>query len=284
METGMLAIPKLCLAPMVRVGTLPFRLLALRHGADFVYTEEIIDKKLLGAERIVNNELGTIDFVHAKDRTVVLRITEEEKSRLVCQIGTNNPETVVKAAQIVQNDVYSIDINMGCPEYFSIHAGMGAGLLRLPEKAHEIMKALCENVSVPVSWKIRLLPKLDNTLKFVKLMQSTGINHLSMHGRIREEMSRGYAHWSAIKEAVNDPEITIPINANGDWFTVRDAVEIKAYTNCAGILIARGACNDPTIFESIKEHWANLDPNDLDVSLTYIINLVSDRNKFIWWT
>lgn len=267
METGILAIPKLCLAPMVRVGTLPFRLLAIRHGADYVYTEEIIDKKLLATERIVNEELNTIDYVSKKDRSVVLRIKEEEKSKLICQIGTNNPESAVKAACTVQNDVHSIDINMGCPEYFSVHAGMGSGLLRIPEKAHEIMKALWENVSVPVSCKIRLLPKLNDTLNFVKLMQSTGINHLSMHGRIREEMSRGYAHWSAIKAAINDPEITIPINANGDWFCTNDAVELKAYTGCTGILIARGACHDPTIFEQIKEHWANTDPAELVVSI-----------------
>ena len=69
-----LSIPKLCLAPMVRVGTLPFRLLALRNGADVVYTEEIIDKKLMNAERIENKELGTVDFISKHDNSVVLRI------------------------------------------------------------------------------------------------------------------------------------------------------------------------------------------------------------------
>jgi hypothetical protein len=34
------------LAPMVRVGTLPSRLLALRYGADLVYSEELIDFRL----------------------------------------------------------------------------------------------------------------------------------------------------------------------------------------------------------------------------------------------
>lgn len=45
---------KIILAPMVRVGTLPMRLLALSFGADIVYTEEIIDWKLLKSERRVN--------------------------------------------------------------------------------------------------------------------------------------------------------------------------------------------------------------------------------------
>lgn len=47
---------KIVLAPMVRVGTLPSRLLALRYGADIVYSEEIIDWKLLKSYRQVNGK------------------------------------------------------------------------------------------------------------------------------------------------------------------------------------------------------------------------------------
>lgn len=45
---------KIILAPMVRIGTLPTRLLALDYGADLVYTEEIIDWKLLRSKRRKN--------------------------------------------------------------------------------------------------------------------------------------------------------------------------------------------------------------------------------------
>lgn len=48
---------KIILAPMVRVGTLPMRLLALRYGAEIVYSEEIIDWKLLKTYRQVNGEI-----------------------------------------------------------------------------------------------------------------------------------------------------------------------------------------------------------------------------------
>lgn len=52
---------KIIMAPMVRVGTLPMRLLALRYGADIVYTEELIDWKLLKSDRRVNgNSHSTI--------------------------------------------------------------------------------------------------------------------------------------------------------------------------------------------------------------------------------
>ena len=252
---SILKIPILCLAPMVRVWTHPFRILSLRHGADFVYTEEIIDRKLMGWERILNEELNTIDFVNTTDKALILRISEEEKDKIICQLGSNNPHTVIKAAKIVENDVHSIDINMGCPEFFSIHAGMGAGLIKLPLKAKSIMQSLTENINIPISCKIRILPLVKDTLDFVKLMQSVGINNLAIHSRIREELSRGYAHWSIVKEIIENSEIKIPIRSSGDWFSCNDAVEIKRYTNCEGILIARGACHNPAIFEDIKEFW-----------------------------
>lgn len=76
---------KTILAPMVRVGALPMRLLALRFGADLVYTEEIIDFKLLGARRFVNEELGTVDYIDASG-AVFFRTCEEEKDRVVLQV------------------------------------------------------------------------------------------------------------------------------------------------------------------------------------------------------
>ena len=54
---------KLCLAPMVRAGELPTRLLALNHGADLVWSPEIIDKKLIQCRRVENDQLQTVDFV-----------------------------------------------------------------------------------------------------------------------------------------------------------------------------------------------------------------------------
>lgn len=88
------------LAPMVRLNTTPFRVLCLRHGADVAYTEEIISFKLQNCKRIENSLLNTVDFVSEKDG-VVLRIADEEKGRLILQIGANNPEVALKAAAIV---------------------------------------------------------------------------------------------------------------------------------------------------------------------------------------
>jgi tRNA-dihydrouridine synthase 2 len=45
---------KIILAPMVRIGSLPMRLLALRYGADLVFSPEIIDRRLIGSQRVLN--------------------------------------------------------------------------------------------------------------------------------------------------------------------------------------------------------------------------------------
>ena len=76
---------KIILGPMVRVGTLPMRLLALRFGANLVYSEEIIDFKLIKSRRYVNNELNTVDFIDELG-VVVFRTCEEERNKIIIQV------------------------------------------------------------------------------------------------------------------------------------------------------------------------------------------------------
>ena len=107
----------LSLAPMVRVGNIPFRTLCLKYGFDYVWTEEIIDRKLTSTRRVYNEQLGTWDF--CVGGAVVLRIDPIlEKGKIVLQIGTCTPAFALEAAQKVQDLVAAVDINMGCPKTF----------------------------------------------------------------------------------------------------------------------------------------------------------------------
>jgi hypothetical protein len=147
----------LCLAPMVRVGGLAFRSLCVRYGADRVWTEEIIDKRISACERRVNTSLNTVDFVlpsdgadESADGLVVFRTSPaEEGGRVVFQMGTSDPVEAVSAALKVHRDVAGIDINMGCPKRFSVQGGMGAALLSKPDVACGIVSALRNHVSIP---------------------------------------------------------------------------------------------------------------------------------------
>lgn len=76
---------------MVRMNTQPFRELCRQKGADFVFSEEIIDRKLIWCKRVENEELKTVDFVCQRDNTVVFRTKKDEKQKLIFQIGSNDP-------------------------------------------------------------------------------------------------------------------------------------------------------------------------------------------------
>ena len=180
------------LAPMVRMNTLPFRELCASNGADFVFTEEIIDRKLIWCKRVENKELGTIDFVSVRDQVVPLRIRESEKSKLILQIGSNNAHWAVKATELVQNDICGVDVNMGCPMKFSTSGGMGAALMNDLENAKTIMKALKHNFGhkISISCKIRVLDNFEETLNFITTLQNeTGIDFISVHPRTKAEKS-----------------------------------------------------------------------------------------------
>ena len=150
---------KICLGPMVRVNALPFRILALQYGCDLIFTEELIDQRLLKCNRIINKSLNTIDYITntGNNKCVLLRIDMKlEVNKLILQLGTSDPGMALKAALLVQNDVTGIDINMGCPKKFSIQAGMGVALLDNPSVAYSIVKTLKAHLDIPVSVKMRL--------------------------------------------------------------------------------------------------------------------------------
>ncbi|KAI4464794.1 trna-dihydrouridine(20) synthase [nad(p)+]-like [Holotrichia oblita] len=247
---------KLILAPMVRVGTLPMRLLALDYGADIVYTEELIDWKFLKTVRRENDILGTVDFIDKSDGTIVFRTCNREKDKVVVQIGTCDANRALKVAKLIEDDIAGIDINMGCPKEFSLKGGMGAALLRDPEKAKEILTTLVKNVKIPVTCKIRVFENVDDTIWLVKQLASTGIAAIAVHGRTKQERpqhpNRNYM-IKAIRENVN-----IPVIANGGSRQIEKYSDIEAFRQDCGassVMIARTAQGNCSIFrpEGMKE-------------------------------
>ncbi|XP_075992246.1 dihydrouridine synthase 2 [Anticarsia gemmatalis] len=240
---------KLILAPMVRIGTLPMRLLALRYGADLVYTEELIDWKFLRSKRKVNETLNTVDYVDQTDGTIVFRTCDEEKGKVILQLGTCSAERALKVAKLVENDVAAIDINMGCPKEFSIKGGMGVALLAQPDKAHNILTTLVNNVSIPVTCKIRILETPEETLKVVEKLVSSGIKAIAIHGRTRDERPQHPVHPDVIKYVAD--RISIPVIANGGSKEIEkhhDIYKFKEMSGCTSVMLARAAEWNCSIF------------------------------------
>jgi tRNA-dihydrouridine synthase 2 len=93
---------KLILAPMVRVGVLPFRLMCLENGADIVYSEELIAFKLKKTIRVVNKVDKTIDFLEkgSPSSKAVFRTCEQDRP-VVLQLGASDSVNALEAASIV---------------------------------------------------------------------------------------------------------------------------------------------------------------------------------------
>ena len=108
-----------------------------------------------------------------------------------------------------ENDVAGFDVNMGCPKDFSLKGGMGAALLTQPEKVKEILTSLVENLSIPVTCKVRLLPNLEDTLELCKMIESCGVAALAVHGRTKEERSRQANNDSAIRAIAETLKIPV---------------------------------------------------------------------------
>mmetsp|Transcript_155558 Transcript_155558/g.270647 ORF Transcript_155558/g.270647 Transcript_155558/m.270647 type:complete len:441 (-) Transcript_155558:38-1360(-) len=232
------------LAPMVRAGTLPLRLECLKYGAGLVYGEEIIDRKIIGAQRVENTAFGTVDFVSPREKVTVFSTCAEERSRVVFQMGTANAGLATQAALLVCKDVRAIDVNMGCPKSFSVKGGMGAALLDTPELAADILKSLRRELPAEctLTCKIRMLPSLEKTRDFMRLVEQCGIAALALHMRTRDERPRDPAHWRDITQLCD--AVRIPVIANGDFFTRRQICQFWEHCQGGGLL------TDPNAMES----------------------------------
>ena len=222
----------------------------MRHGADYVFSEEIIDRKFSQCVRLENELLGSIDYV-TRDGYLVLRLRKEEKERFILQIGTNNAETACQAVDKLAQDIGGVDVNMGCPKKFSTQGGMGSALMRDLENAKAIMGALVTRFAgrMSVSCKIRVLRTFEDTLAYVLAMQETGIHWISIHPRTAAEESKVPARWYTVKRLLDTKLIKIPVLGSGDLFSPLCIHKYLSFTGASGCILARGAIHNPYIFK-----------------------------------
>lgn len=282
---------RMILAPMVRVGVLPFRLLALHHGAHMVYSEELVDRRLLQTVRTVNEELGVAEY---RDRnnpsTLVYQACNTPPgTATVLQLGTANASLALQAAQHLYDDYDAVDVNCGCPVHFSVQGGMGAALLKAPppwETLHDILTTLVRNLDKPVTCKVRLLDTVPQTVDLVRRVAQTGISAIALHARYIPQRPREPAHWDKLREVVDAVrgDVGIPLIANGDVFRHDDFDLLRQETGCSSIMVARGAIANPAIFAgdnrgdsaSARAHMAQ---DIVDLSVRYGVH--HNRTKYI---
>ncbi|KAJ8303269.1 hypothetical protein KUTeg_019665 [Tegillarca granosa] len=126
---------------------------------------------------------------------------------------------------------------------------MGAALLTQPEKVKEILTTLVNGLSIPVTCKIRVLPQLEATLSLVKLIESTGVSALTVHGRTKEERPR-HANRNHVIKAVTET-VKVPIIANGGSREIKQYSDIETFRQQCGsssVMLARAAEWNPSVF------------------------------------
>jgi len=260
-------VGKLCLAPMVRSGELPTRLMALKYGADLVWTPEMVDKKIIQTTRVVNDKINTIDYIVSEahnnnkkkntPRVVFRTLPKLESSKLIFQLGSADPKLAVEAALKVIEDVDGIDLNCGCPKPFSTHSGMGAALLSTPELLCSILSNLVDKVGKPfnksISCKIRLLDTLANSKSLIEKICNTGISNLTIHCRTREMRNRQDPIWTYLPELIpfiQSKGISVIINGNIQSRADFENLQSALRNDKIGGMIGECAEANPSVFSA----------------------------------
>jgi nifR3 family TIM-barrel protein len=148
-----------------------------------------------------------------------------------------------------------IDINMGCPAPKVAMNGGGASLMKNPQLAYEITKAVVEAVNVPVTVKIRKGWDDDsvNAVTMATLAQKAGASAIAVHGRTRSQMYSGTVDYNIIRQVKQ--AVDIPVIGNGDITDVQSATIMIEKTGCDAIMIGRGSLGNPWLFSQINAYF-----------------------------
>jgi tRNA-dihydrouridine synthase B len=226
--------PPLVLAPIAGFTTSPFRRICRRHGAGMVVTDLISSYGLQFGNR---NTLAMLAF-HPEEHPIAVQIFGAE------------PDVCARAAAMVEEagaDI--IDINLGCSVPKVAKTGAGAALMKEPEQAESVARAIVGAVAIPVTAKLRIGWRGSgvDAVEIGKRLEGVGVAALCLHARYARQSYEHPADWTWIarlKRAVG-----IPVIGNGDVASLADARRMFDETGCDGVMIGRAALANPAVFE-----------------------------------
>ena len=207
----------------------------------------LIETEMVSTKAIMYNDYRTQEMLY---------MTEEERP-ISQQIFGPDPKSFEIASkhicETMKPDI--IDINMGCPvKKVAIKSGAGSALLKNPKKAGKIVETVVDNVSIPVTVKIRSGWDHDsiNAVEMAKIIEDAGASAITVHPRTKEDKYDVKADWSIIKEVKDN--VSIPVIGNGDIWTCYDAKRMLDETGCDAIMIGRAIRGNPWLVKQCIDY------------------------------
>ena len=230
--------PPTVLAPLAGITGLPFRLMVKDMGCGLVCSEMISSNGL----------------VYDSEKTVAMLESRNEEKPLSVQIFGSDPDVMARAAERVQESGADIlDINFGCSVKKVVKNGAGVALMKEPERAEQILKAVRKVLRIPLTIKIRSGWEKTGRQAFeiARIAEHCGVDALTFHPRTAGQRFSGHANWDLISEMKK--MITIPLIGNGDIRSAEQAVAMIRDTGCDAVMIGRAALSAPSIFRETEQ-------------------------------
>ncbi|MGI6642999.1 MAG: tRNA dihydrouridine synthase DusB [Bacillota bacterium] len=227
--------PPIIQAPMAGYTGDVYREILREYGCPYCCTEMISGKGLV---------LGG-------DNSRELLWHPPKDSPLAVQLFGEEPSVLSEAARLVQDPSYGgfevIDLNMGCPARKVTGPGSGGALLKDLDRAQNIVRAVKDASSVPVTVKMRLgWDDCQDPCDIAVRLEDAGADMLVVHGRTVTQGYSGAADWDAILRVARS--VHIPVVGNGDITTAQEALDKATLPGLSGVMVGRAIIGNPFFF------------------------------------